>query len=299
MPPPPPLLRRRQALPLGAALLLLSLSCRSAGAFVASPRSHLAAGRGGAAILQSRGTGTSRPDPSLGMGAASSAASLAGRIGLANPASRLDPATQAGLVLSSAALLASYHICLLAKERGSVQTWRKFQADTREEWSRHVRETEGWLYAVQTLRNAITAQTFLATTVLSLLTLITGRMWDILRVAKGVQERRLLTGQLVGVAAPMLFSAYYFLQGVRLMTHAAFMFPVAQGSTRVDRVMRTSQSCQWLGLRWMYVSLGPIAWVVGGPRALFAVSFALLSFFRGIDRQPKGMGYEEFQGGGI
>ena len=77
--------------------------------------------------------------------------------------------------------------------------------------------------------------------------------------------------------------------------------------------MRKTQNCQWLGLRWMYISLAPIgmyllyvvkcvlffyfsnmdfatnctAWVVGGGRAFFAVSCMLFQFFRSIDKQPE------------
>jgi hypothetical protein len=82
----------------------------------------------------------------------------------------------AGLVV-----LIGYHAQLFFRERNGMKSWRKAQADMRQAWSAYVRETEGWLYAVQTLRNAITANTFLATTVLSLLTLIAGRIWDMLR----------------------------------------------------------------------------------------------------------------------
>lgn len=208
-------------------------------------------------------------------------------------------ATQIILISSSVLMLSVYHIYLMIQERSSKKkTWRQYQADAREDWARHVRNEKGWLYAVQTLRNAITAQTFLATTTLSLLTLITGKLWDVLRNLARGSERRMLTVQLISVALCMLSSAYYFLQGVRLMTHAGFMFPVSEG-TKVDNMMRNTENCQWLGLRWMYISLGPIAWSVGGSRALFVVSLVLLIFFRQIDRQPKGMGYEEFQGGGI
>jgi uncharacterized membrane protein len=203
------------------------------------------------------------------------------------------------LIISSVFMLSWYHISLMMKERSSTKkTWRQYQADAREDWSQHVRKTQAWLYAIQTLRNAITAQTFLATTTLSLLTLITGKLWDVLRNLGRGTDRRMLTVQLISVALCMLSSAYYFLQGVRLMTHAGFMFPVSEG-TKVDNLMRKSESCQWLGLRWMYISLGPIAWSVGGSRALFVVSWALLIFFRQIDRQPEGMELEEFQGYGI
>ena len=238
----------------------------------------------------------SPPAQSLTMAASSSPQSLEA---VSSITAAVPPKLQAVLVISSILILSGYHINLSIKERKSKEkTWRAYQAETREDWARHVRNTEGWLYAVQTLRNAITAQTFLATTVLSLLTLITGRLWDILRTLKRGAERRLLTVQLISVALTMLFSAYQFLQGVRLMTHAGFMFPVSEG-TKVDNIMRRSQNCQWLGLRWMYLSLGPITWAVGGSRAFFVTSICLLQFFRKIDRKPKGMGYESFQGGGI
>jgi len=212
----------------------------------------------------------------------------------------VPPRVQVVLVIASVLILAGYHVNLAVKERSSKEkTWRAYQAEAREDWARHVRHTEGWLYAVQTLRNAITAQTFLATTVLSLLTLITGRLWDILRTLSRGAERRLLTIQLISVALTMLFSGYQFLQGVRLMTHAGFMFPVVSKGTEVDNIMRRSQNCQWLGLRWMYLSLGPITWAVGGSRAFFVTSICLLQFFRKIDRKPAGLGYESFQGGGI
>jgi len=145
------------------------------------------------------------------------------------------------------------------------------------------------------MRNAITAQTFLASTVLSLLTLITGRIWDLLRNETDVWQTRLLTVQLANISMFMLLSAYQFLQGVRLMTHAGFMFPVKTCNTKVDNIMRKTQNCQWLGLRMMYLSLAPISWVVGGSRSFFVVACLLFQFFRSIDKQPEGLGYDQFQ----
>lgn len=205
------------------------------------------------------------------------------------------------LVSASVTMLIGYHANLYKKEMSDQVTWRKYQADIRESWARHVRESEGWLYAIQSLRNAITAQTFLASTVLSLLTLITGRVWDLLRNIPASQkwERRLMTVQLGSIACTMLFSSYQFLQGVRLMTHVGFIFPVKPADTTADGLMRATQNCQWLGLRLLYVSLAPISWVIGGSRAFFTVSCLLLQFFRSIDRKPESLGYEQFQAEGI
>jgi uncharacterized membrane protein len=222
----------------------------------------------------------------------------------------ISPLLESLFVACSILILAGYHAKLFAKEKAvetkssgfqskKVKTWRQYQADTREDWARHVRNTEGWLYAIQTLRNAITSMQFLATTVLSLLTLITGRMWDLLRSTKNMATRRLLTLQLISIVLPMLFSAYQFIQAVRLMTHAGFMFPVKADNTKVDNIMRQTQNCQWTGLRWMYLSLAPISWAVGDSRILLLTSLGLLIFFKSIDKQPEGLGYDEFQGSGI
>lgn len=222
----------------------------------------------------------------------------------------ISPLLESLFVACSILILAGYHAKLFAKEKAvetkssgfqskKVKTWRQYQADTREDWARHVRNTEGWLYAIQTLRNAITSMQFLATTVLSLLTLITGRMWDLLRSTQNMATRRLLTLQLISIVLPMLFSAYQFIQAVRLMTHAGFMFPVKADNTKVDNIMRQTQNCQWTGLRWMYLSLAPISWAVGDSRILLLTSLGLLLFFKSIDKQPEGLGYDEFQGSGI
>lgn len=194
-------------------------------------------------------------------------------------------------VICGCLILAAYHLKLyLVETRGNKRTWRSAQADNREKWSQFVRESEGWLYAVQTLRNAITAQTFLSTTVISLLTLITGRLWEIIRVLDAKSDyRRYLVAQLVMVASCMLTSAYHFLQSARLMTHAGFMFPIDPTTTKVDRIMRKTQNSQWLGLRWLYLSAGMISWVVGGPKIFFLLSSLLTIFFERVDRVPEGV----------
>lgn len=52
-----------------------------------------------------------------------------------------------------------YHINLYYKEKNSDKTtWRQYQAQIRQDWAKHVRDTEGWLYAIQSLRNAMVAR---------------------------------------------------------------------------------------------------------------------------------------------
>ena len=181
-------------------------------------------------------------------------------------------------------LMLFYHVKLYLRERAGKRTWRSAQADTREKWAAYVRETEGWLYAIQTLRNAITAQTFLATTVLSLLTVIGGRLWEIFQRLSGTN---LLVAQSALIACSMISSAYYFLQSARLMTHAGFMFPVEPKNTKVDRIMRKSENAQWLGLRCVYLSGGLLSWIVGGPRVFLVSSVMLYLFFRSVDQVPQ------------
>lgn len=190
-------------------------------------------------------------------------------------------------VFAAIAILSGYHVKLLQSERAGTPTWRSTQATTREQWSRYVREKGLYLYAIQTLRNAITVNTFMATTVLSVLTVISGKLWEMVRRPGTIGRKRLIV-QFTCVALCMLTSAYQFLQGARLMTHAGFMFPVATG-TNVDAIVRKSEISQWLGLRWLYVSLGMITWTVGGERAFLLSSLALFQFFKSIDRVPEGL----------
>ena len=189
-------------------------------------------------------------------------------------------------VAAAVLLLSSYHINLYRKEKLGQPTWRSTQAGTREAWSRYVRSEEAWLYAIQTLRNAITAQTFLATTVLSLLTVISGRLW---KIQSSTTQTTTSTIQFALVAAMMLSSAYQFLQSARLMTHAGFMFPVTKNTTEVDRIMRRSQHSQWMGLRCLYIAAGLLSWIVGGPKVFCFASVLLTIFFRKIDQVPVGI----------
>ena len=179
--------------------------------------------------------------------------------------------------------LVHYHRNLKKRENEGQDTWRKAQANTREEWAKHVRDTEGWLYAVQTLRNAITVNTFLATTVLSLLTVITGKLWIL--VNEGTIYQRL---QFTAIAGSMLRSAYEFLQSARLMTHAGFMFPVTSDGSKVIKILRKSSIAQWLGLRWLYIGATTIVWTIGGAIPFVAVSLIITQFFRTIDQAPNG-----------
>lgn len=191
-------------------------------------------------------------------------------------------------IIGGSLILSVYHILLWNKERQGQRTWRSAQADIREQWSKYVRQNEQWLYAIQTLRNAITAQTFLATTVLSLLTVIAGRLWDIIRNISSHQlKRRMLIAQFSMFTLTMLSSAYYFLQSARLMTHAGFMFPVFPQKTKVDRIMRKTEHSQWLGLRCLYLSVAFLSWVAGGPNVFLFASALLVAFFRRIDRVPE------------
>ena len=203
--------------------------------------------------------------------------------------------TRGAMILISVVILAGYHIRLFRAEKAGKPSWRTSQAQTRQDWSAFVRKSEGWLYAVQTLRNAITANTFLATTVISLLTLISGKLWEMIRSLNAnsylqytgiMKSRNMLVIQFASVALSMLSSAYEFLQSARLMTHAGFMFPAAKGA-KVDLIMRKSENAQWLGLRYLYISLAVICWIVCGEGGLLASSLALLQFFRMIDRVPK------------
>ena len=74
------------------------------------------------------------------------------------------------------------------------------------------RAAHRWLYAIQALRNAITANTFLASTVLSLFTVTTGYLRAVLQ--QGFDA--VVVVQFSGLLALLLCSAYNFSQAARL-----------------------------------------------------------------------------------
>ena len=63
------------------------------------------------------------------------------------------PAARWGAVAAGAAVHASYQLDLRRREREGQPLWKSTLAATRRQWSVFVRDTEGWLYAIQTLRN--------------------------------------------------------------------------------------------------------------------------------------------------
>jgi uncharacterized membrane protein len=150
------------------------------------------------------------------------------------------PSLRSAAVCAGASLHVAYHLRLARREEQGVPSWRTEQALTRERWAAFVLDTKGWLYAVQTLRNAITANTFLASTQISLFTLVIGFLWQssqspgalAARAAAGQASAALFEWSPLQVALARLFvqfgtiatlllcSAYQFLQSARLMTHA-------------------------------------------------------------------------------
>lgn len=209
-----------------------------------------------------------------------------------------QPRARAAALALGVANQVSYHVSLERRERNGAASWRGTQALARRRWTRHVFATEGWLYAVQTLRNGITANTFLASTVLTIFTLSCG---SFLGAAPAAARTRLRLAQIAGAALCLLGSAYSFSQSARLMTHAGFMFPVAAdcdggnvcdlddaalSRAIVENVVVRSHRLQWSGWRYLYLSSGVGAWVVGGEYVALAVSLALSAFFAREDRCP-------------
>ena len=184
----------------------------------------------------------------------------------------------AATVAAGAANLAFYQLQMSRRERRGADSWRKTQAAARVDWCRHVFATEGWLYAVQTLRNGITANTFQAATVLTLGGLSVGQLKQASHV------------QVASVVCCLVASAYTFSQIAPLILHASFCFPVAavdpQQRAAVEKIMVRSHRLQWMGWRWLYHVAWPVAWLAGGRAGSLGASLALTLFFAREDRAP-------------
>ena len=164
-----------------------------------------------------------------------------------------------------------YHYKL--KKKPPEETWKGSQAEIRSKWAKHVFDNKEWLYAIQTLRNAITSNTFYASTVLSLFALGAGRAFQAVQTMRTIHDPKShfmrgsfesLQGYRVAALLLLLLgSAYKFAQAARTMTHAGFMFPTAP-LPLLQKMMRKSENSQWGGLRYLYLSMGGVVWVIWG-----------------------------------
>jgi len=200
-------------------------------------------------------------------------------------------------------ILAAYHRRLLTNEV-RCPTWRSTQSATRKRWALHVSSTKGYLYAIQTLRNAITANTFMASTVISLFTLTVGFFYSILQ--REFQWDTLV--RFVSVAILLLCSAYSFAQSARAMTHSGFMFAAIQGvegqpppspelplmrAESVGLLMAKSETSQWAGLRFLSLAAAAVVWVLGGEWCFLGASVALRLWFPSADQPPPLVGMDD------
>jgi hypothetical protein len=90
------------------------------------------------------------------------------------------------------------------------------------------------------LRNAI-ANTFLSTTVLSLLTVITGRLWEIIRNMNASIVNRVATWWHTTMVAAVRWRRPTFTKRT-LRPTLDLTFPVENKTTKVDLIMRKSQN---------------------------------------------------------
>ena len=222
---------------------------------------------------------------------------------------------RAASVALGAGNLAQYHLRLSRLEKEGQPTWRAVQAATRASWVTYVRANaglQGYTYAIQTLRNAITACVALTGTMLTAFTVT----MTYLRTVKAELEWLVLL-QFSSTGLLLLFSSYFFLQSARAMTHAGFMFPVAAdpdagevpptkispealaaGGWRpnaiyalrprsIEVTMAKSETAQWAGLRFLYLAITGVVWICGGEIAFFVATLAMRRFLAGIDRPPE------------
>ena len=218
-------------------------------------------------------------------------------------------------VIGGAANLWRYHKLLASREANGEATWRRSLAVVRQEWAEYVFQEKAYLYAIQTMRNAITANTFLASTVLSLFSLVVGY---VLSQSKYLSESSIslmtmILLQFGPIMVLLLLSAFNFSQSARVMTHTGFLFPVAKpddsntssasrlgaSSTTFNRPITTksvaalmykSEIQQWTGLRCLYLATAFVTWPLAGSWAFFISTFAFTRFFNSIDRPPPSAG---------
>ena len=56
--------------------------------------------------------------------------------------------------------------------------------------------------------------------------------------------------------------------------------------TAVQMAMAKSEDHQWAGLRFLYLAVSGVVWIIGGEIAFFVATLALRRFLSGIDSPP-------------
>ena len=137
---------------------------------------------------------------------------------------------RAAAVCAACACQFDYHRGLWKAETAGKPSWVSAQARIRANWARYVvrgGSTETFLYASETLKNAIHSTTVLASTMSGLFTLVIGLL---LQAQQSLEAK----ARLAIVAMLLLCSAYEFLQSARLLTHVSFMFPIVNRNFAVE-----------------------------------------------------------------
>lgn len=200
------------------------------------------------------------------------------------------------MLLSSSALVVSYHLFLYYKGRGRRHTFRGVISRSRAAWVRSVMEEKRDVLAVQTFRNSTMASTFLASTAVFLVTGVLTlsaqgekleAIWNALDVGGSSHQLWMLK---ILVMLIDLFSAFLsFTMCIRLFHHVGYMInvPLSGEYGRIQPEIVIQQldragAFYWFGMRAYFILVPLVMWLFG-PHFMFGSTCVLLALLFRLD----------------
>jgi len=178
--------------------------------------------------------------------------------------------------------------------RDPLATLQSQQSSIRAAWVAEMIESKNGLLGVQTLRNAMMATTFFASTtmllVLGALTLMAqghlGQSWTLLD-PQGMQPAPLAQAKVVLLLLILLLAFFCFISALRLFAHASISISATTTATaeHVTAQVDTAWRYQGLGVRCYYFA-APILFWLFGTLWLVLADLGALALMHAFDRAP-------------
>lgn len=202
----------------------------------------------------------------------------------------------------SVALYAAYNLYIRHKEAVDPGfTIHGISRTARVQWVASVLENKNGILAVQTLRNATMASTFMASTSVLLavgVLSLTGNgenvrhTWHSLNFFGSVTSD-MFAFKILALLLNFFLAFFCFTSSLRLYTHVAFMLGAENGpedksqiSCMAEKYLNMGANHFSLGMRAFYFTVPLVFWIFGAQFMLFGTIF-LISIIYALDKTPK------------
>lgn len=200
------------------------------------------------------------------------------------------------------ALYTAYNIYIRIRETADPDyTIHGISRTARVQWVASILEKKNGILAVQTLRNATMASTFMASTSVLLavgVLSLTGNgenvrhTWHSLNFFGSV-EPGMFAFKILALLLNFFLAFFCFTSSLRLYTHVGFMLGAESGQTNnaqlgslAEKYLNMGANHFYLGMRAFYFTVPLVFWIFGAQFMIFGTAF-LISIIFILDRTPQ------------